>query len=485
MRHLAPCADPDPGVLTAALEAVTEGVVIADARGVVTFLNPAAERLLRTTAAAVAGRPLAEAVTLPPDGPVAHRLVPLPAATGGLAGSVVVLADASAAAGTDTGDRQRLQVQLMQADRMASVGTLAAGVAHEINNPLAYVLANLEYIASELGELAASAPDERMTELLQALEEAREGAERVRHIVRDLKTFSRPNEEQSGPVDLRRVIEASINMVFNEIKHRARLVKDYAATPPVEANESRLGQVFLNLLLNAAQAIPDGATDRNRIRIVTGTDSQGRVVAEVHDTGTGMPPEVVARLFDPFFTTKPIGVGTGLGLPICRSIVTALGGTIEVESEVGVGSMFRVVLPAAKPRRAEEKPAASPTPAGRTGRILVIDDEPMVLAAVRRCMTPEHEVTTEGNAAAALHRLHDGERFDLIICDLMMPQVSGLDLYEELAATEPDLLHKLVFLTGGAFTPRAREFLDRVPNARMEKPFEGPQLLALVRSLLG
>ncbi|MBI5478249.1 MAG: response regulator, partial [Deltaproteobacteria bacterium] len=347
------------------------------------------------------------------------------------------------------------------------------------------VLANLEYVASELQDLGAAAADARMGELLQALQEAREGAERVRHIVRDLKTFSRPNEEQSGPIDLRRVIEASINMVFNEIKHRARLVKDYGATPPVAANESRLGQVFLNLLLNAAQAIPDGATDRNRIRIVTGTDPQGRVVAEVHDSGAGMSAEVMARIFDPFFTTKPVGVGTGLGLPICRSIVTALGGTLEVESEVGAGSMFRVVLPPATLQPGRERPAATPVVAGRRGRILVIDDEPMVLAAVRRAMMPEHEVVTEANASAALHRLRAGDRFDLIICDLMMPQVSGMDLYEELQATAPGLLDRLVFLTGGAFTPRAREFLDSVPSPRMEKPFEGPQLLALVRSLLG
>jgi CheY-like chemotaxis protein len=165
--------------------------------------------------------------------------------------------------------------------------------------------------------------------------------------------------------------------------------------------------------------------------------------------------------------------------------VTTLGGTLEVESEVGSGSMFRVVLPPATLQPGRERPAEPPVAAGRRGRILVIDDEPMVLAAVRRAMTPEHEVVTEANASAALHRLRAGDRFDLIICDLMMPQVSGMDLYEELQATAPDLLDRLVFLTGGAFTARAREFLDRVPSPRMEKPFEGPQLLALVRSLLG
>jgi signal transduction histidine kinase len=152
----------------------------------------------------------------------------------------------------------------------------------------------------------------------EALAEARQGAERVRNIVRDLRVFARGDEEQSGPVALRRVLDSSINIAWNEIRHRARLVKDYGDTPMVEANESRLGQVFLNLLLNAAHAIPEGETERNEIRVSTRTDGRGHAVVEIRDTGGGIPAAIREKIFDPFFTTKSAGEGTGLGLWICK-----------------------------------------------------------------------------------------------------------------------------------------------------------------------
>jgi len=385
---------------------------------------------------------------------------------------------------------KKLPVALLEAERMASIGTLVAGVAHEINNPLAYVLANLEYVTAELQEIETAVAEKnpaggRVAEMIQALREAREGAERVRRIVRDLKTFARPAGEEIGAVDVRRVIEASINMVFNEIKHRARLIKDYGPTPLARGNEWRLGQVFLNILLNAAQAIPEGHYEENRIRIVTGTDTEGRVVVEVHDTGQGMTPEVMARVFEPLFTTKPMGVGTGLGLYICKQITEALGGTIEIESEVGVGTMVRVVLRPADPEEVTEKAYEAQVPRGRRGRLLAVDDDALVLAAVRRALGTAHEVVTESSGAKALARLEQGEHFNIILCDLIMPKVSGVDVYTQVAATHPTMVDKIVFLTGGAFTPRAREFLDTVPNPRIEKPFDPGQLLSLVTSLLG
>src|SRR4029079_12566875 len=185
------------------------------------------------------------------------------------------------------------------------------------------------------------APDEAG----EGLAEARQGAERVRNIVRDLRVFARGDEEQSGPVALRRVLDSSINIAWNEIRHRARLVKDYGDTPMVEANESRLGQVFLNLLLNAAHAISEGETERNEIRVSTRTDGRGHAIIEIRDTGGGIPPDIRDRIFDPFFTTKAAGEGTGLGLWICSGILSALGGEISVDSDVGRGSTFRVMLP--------------------------------------------------------------------------------------------------------------------------------------------
>jgi signal transduction histidine kinase len=380
-------------------------------------------------------------------------------------------------------ERERLTAQLMQADRMVATGTLAAGVAHEINNPLAYLIAALDFLEEELRGIGRELPAERLEEASQALAEAREGAGRVRHIVRDLRTFSRADDERQGPVDLRRVIESSINIAYNEIKHRARLVKDYGKTPPVLANEARLGQVFLNLLVNAAQAIPEGRAGENEIRVVTRIDDAGAVVVEVRDTGTGIAPEILGRIFDPFFTTKPLGVGTGLGLSICRNIVVALGGEIGVESRLGRGTVFRLRLPPAPAQTEEERPQPA-LAMGRRGRVLVVDDEPVVGKAVRRVLGPEHEVVVLTSAREAREKLAQGERFDAIICDLMMPEVTGMDLHAELTALAPDQAARMILLTGGAFTPRARQFLDQVPNPRVEKPFDSANLRAVVRGLV-
>ncbi len=243
-----------------------------------------------------------------------------------------------------------MQAQLMQSDRLASVGMLAAGVAHEINNPLSYLVAALEVLAEETRTLEALLPAGRLRDVKEALAEAREGAARVKHVVRDLKTFSRGDEERRGRVDPRQVIESSLDMAFNEIKYRARVVKEYGPCPLVLANEARLGQVVLNLVVNAAHAIAEGHVDENEIRVATRTDERGRAVLEVRDTGSGIARELLGRIFDPFFTTKPTGLGTGLGLAICRNIVTALGGEILVESEVGAGSTFTLRLP---PRKAQ------------------------------------------------------------------------------------------------------------------------------------
>jgi len=365
---------------------------------------------------------------------------------------------------------------------MASVGTLAAGVAHEINNPLAAICANLELMSKTVGDLAAEpGMDHRLDEVVDELRDARDGAERVRQIIRDLKIFSRaPDEERRGPVEVQRVLESSLRMAWNEIRHRARLIKDYGPVPPVDANEARLGQVFLNLIVNAAQAIPEGDAEHNAVRVVTGVDAAGRVSVAVSDTGTGIAPENLSRIFDAFFTTKAIGVGTGLGLSICHRIVGGLGGEIEVESERGKGTTFRVLLP---PSSAETEAPRAPLPvsaATRRGRVLIVDDEIMFAKAIGRSIAQEHDVSLAGSAGDALARLRGGQRFDVIICDLMMPQMTGMELHAELARLAPEQAARIVFVTGGAFTAGARAFLDAVPNQRIEKPFETQQLRAVL-----
>jgi signal transduction histidine kinase len=266
----------------------------------------------------------------------------------------------------DITQQKLLELRLLQADRLAALGTMAAGVSHEVSNPLGYIRSNLHFIVEGLAELrqalsgAESLPDrprlERtLRECEEALAEARQGTERIHHVVGDLKAFARGEDASSleGLVDVRRALETSINMAMPELKHRARVLRYLQQVPPVRGSESRLGQVFLNLLLNAAQAISEGSLERNAVEIRLWADD-GKVVSEIQDTGQGISPENLKRIFDPFFSTKPAGVGTGLGLAICQSIVTAMQGEISVLSTVGKGTCFRVVLPIASPLTAED-----------------------------------------------------------------------------------------------------------------------------------
>ncbi len=282
-------------------------------------------------------------------------------------------------------------------------------------------------------------------------------------------------------IDLRPVLELSINMAFNEIRHRARLVKDYGDTPFIEADEARLGQVFINLIVNAAQAIPEGDSESNEVRIVTSTDALGRAVIDVLDTGPGIPNEALGRVFDPFYTTKPIGVGTGLGLSICHSIVTSLSGEISASNREGRGARLRVVLPAAKRELAAPvtEVGASSAKQGRAV-VLIVDDERSVLTILGRALV-NHDVTTFTSAKEAVELIEAGTSFDLILSDLMMPGMSGMEFYDALAREQPRAAERMVFMSGGAFTPAARAFLDRVPNERIEKPFNLNQLRELVR----
>ncbi len=405
--------------------------------------------------------------------------------TGDPVGNLVVLRDVS--------EQKKLESQLMVSDRMASMGTLAAGVAHEINNPLAAVMANLEYVTASVESTMAvegthGIPSAAwfLEEVKGPLDDARQAADRVRLIVRDLKIFSRaPDVEERGPSDVKAVMESSLRMAWNEIRHRARVVKVYGQTPLVDANEARLGQVFLNLLVNAAQALPEGHAERNEIRITTGVHL-GRVVVEVSDTGPGIPPGIIGRVFDAFFTTKAVGAGTGLGLAICQRIVTDMGGQLTVDSEVGKGARFRVVLPIALQGEREVRAAVSPAPvAARRGRILVVDDEEIILRAVSRSLSKEHDVEVVAAAQAALALCASGRKFDLILCDLMMPVMTGMELHRELSTVAPDQANRMIFLTGGTFTPEGRSFLSEPPKENIEKPFDSANLRAIVRRYLG
>jgi signal transduction histidine kinase len=397
-------------------------------------------------------------------------------------------------------ERKRMHEELLVSDRMASLGTLAAGVAHEINNPLAAVLANLDVVLVDLEDavaalrhdgvgVPASPSMDRLVRSvegsLQALRECREASIRVWDVSRDLKVFSRSTDERRSPVDIERVLDSSLRLARTEIRHRARIVREYAPVPAVAANETRLGQLFLNLLVNAAHAIPEGAADRHEIRVATRCVDGDRVVVEVQDTGRGIPADVLPHIFDPFFTTKPIGVGTGLGLAICHRVITELGGQIGVETHAGVGTTFRVTLPVAvglAPEAVSAPPVVAPT--RRRGRVLILDDDELVLNAARRIVGPHHDVVTSVDAREMLERIAAGERFDVVLCDVQMPNVSGMEFFTEVAASAPEQAARIIFMTGGAFTAAARDFLDTTSRPCLEKPFDAARLLDVLESSL-
>jgi len=503
------------GVLRSVLETVAEGVVVTDARGDFLLWNPAAERILGTGSEHVPAREWPERFGLAfgdsmtkvePEqvpllralaGEVADERQPFHLDANGVAKHVTISArplekgdrvNGAVAVVRDITEEKSTQTRLLVADRLASIGMLAAGVAHEINNPLAAVVANLEFARDGIQKLLAR-PDmpAELAEIGKMLLEANDASTRVRRIVTDLRVLARAEADSMGPVDIHQVLESVLRLAKNEITQRARIVRDFGDVQYVEGNESRLSQVFLNLVMNAVQALPDGKADQNEIRVSTRRDATGRVVVSVTDTGEGISPEAMQRLFVPFFTTKRVGIGTGLGLSICQRLVAACGGEIKAESRPGEGASFHVALrgarvPSAVPAKRVELPTE--VPVQRRGKILMIDDEPVILNILARALGSNHECVATTKATEALERLRAGEHFDLILCDLMMPTMDGKQLYAELERIDPEQAHRMVFLTGGAFTPSLQAFLADIANERISKPFDVAQLKSTVNARL-
>jgi PAS domain S-box-containing protein len=493
--------------------AMAEGVVVQDQSGVILEANPASERILGLTRDQIAGRssldPRWHAIR--EDGtpfPGDQHPAMLTLRTGQSCKNVVMgvhkpdgeltwisinalplTAEGEArprAAITTFHDITQIKLAQLAADRLArkerlvTTGTLAAGVGHEINNPLSFILANIDFSLEELRAIAGGSPSGRLQELIEVLVETREGAERIRKIVRGLRALAR-EESEPTPTDIEGAIDISINMAGHELRHKATVSKELGTTPPALADESRLSQVLVNLLVNAAQAFPTGDVERNIIRVTSSVEPDGRVAIAVSDNGPGIPEALRRRVFDPFFTTKEPGEGTGLGLSICQSIVTALGGELLLQSEAGVGTTFRVLLPGAPlsmMSRAAEPASIVPL---RLGRVLIIDDEPAILGTVRRILEKDYEVVALSDARVALRRLEAGETYDVVFCDVMMPHLTGEAVYERVRAKNSSLAERFVFITGGADETETQNFLTNVPNERIEKPFSVQNLRGIVR----
>jgi PAS domain S-box-containing protein len=371
----------------------------------------------------------------------------------------------------DVTERNALREQLVLADRMSQLGFLAAGVAHEINNPLAYTLVALEQARRDIdaGRLDAAR---------DALAIVREGAERVGGITSDLRMFTRGAEKRAEAVDLSKVLQATADLAAVNIRTRGRLVVDLGPTPRVLGDAGRLGQVFMNLLVNALDAIDAGDPAHSRIEVRALTDAEGCAV----DNGHGIPLEIQSRLFEPFFTTKGPRSGSGLGLAICHRIVSDLGGRIEVSASAGGGALFRVILPA------HAGPLSVPAPAPQSTRrlrVLVIDDEVLLARAIGQLIEDEHDVDVVTSGEEAFCRLEAGADYDAVLCDLMMAGMSGMDVHAKLSCGRPALARRVVFMTGGAFSAIAQGFLDEVKNPRLDKPFSRDDVLGAVNQVQG
>lgn len=377
---------------------------------------------------------------------------------------------------------QRLTRRLEHADRLAAVGQLAATVAHEINNPAAFVRLNTEQLHGRVEELLGRLEDGEGPEASdlrswlvatrEILVENLEGIDRVARLVKDLRLFSKPDNDELEVVDVPELCRSSLNVVLHHIRHHARVMTRLEEVPTVVADPRRLGQVLINLLMNAAQAF-DHPSSSNEVELSTRLEGSS-VIIVVRDNGRGIPADSLSKIFTPFFTTKPGAEGTGLGLTISRDIVENLGGKIHVESGVR-GTVFEVRLPAfadgqvaREPLRAS--PAPSRTEAAPRRRVLVVDDEVSVLRAVERGLSRTHEVTTASSGEEALAVLDGGERFDVILCDLMMAGMGGEGFVRTLETRDPELYRRTIVVSGGAATPEAMHFIKTTPLRVLLKP---------------
>lgn len=500
------------------LRAIGDAVIAVDSERRVEFMNRAAETLLGRAEHDARGEVLGgimhllnektrepiddpvslaldrkQVVRIPPhtalvaaqrELPVEDSVAPILGARGEKLGAVIVMRDVT--------DRRRAEQQVAVADRLASLGAIAAGIAHEINNPLTYILGNIAFMGEALDRLRALTlgltPESRVSQLEDVISQLTElvhdiddGAARVGRIVADLGFFGRRRIEarRSSPLS---ALQWALRVSQAAITPHAKITLRLDPVPDVTGDDGGLGQVFLNLLLNAGYAMRAGDPEHNELYVSTQLEPGGpgtdHVLVTIRDTGSGMTPEVMARIFDPFFTTKPIGTGTGLGLSVCHGVIEEMGGSIQVQSAPGQGSTFVVRLPIAS-----AAPNVSTLPPDRKGaraRVLVIDDDAPVLSVIGRLIQTTHDVVTRDAAKDALALIEKGESFDAIVCDFLMPGMNGADFYRALEACRPEYARRVIFVSGGTNTERVAEFFRSIPNVCLAKPPVAEELLQAI-----
>lgn len=375
----------------------------------------------------------------------------------------------------DVTDQAALHAQLALNERLIALGTLSAGVAHEINNPLTYVLHSAEALLSPRAKL----PDDFEPE--EHLRAIQDGARRIQEIVRQLVGFARPSTPGLSPVDVHAVVRTMLRFVQDLLGERGRIELDFAPVPPVLARERELGQVVLNLLLNAVQAIVESGRPSGAVTVMTRQAASGAVELTVSDDGPGVPAHLRTRIFDPFFTTR--AKGTGLGLYICHRLVSELGGTLTLLDLPRPGASIRVTLPASTTPVAAEAPAPPvlPRPAPRRMRVLVVDDSRNLLRSLQ-LLLGDFDTAYASSGEEALRTLEQGE-FDAVLCDVMMPGMSGLQVRARTCERSPTYARRFIFMTGGATSAAMEAELESLPNTCLQKPFTQEQLVKALEQL--
>ena len=395
----------------------------------------------------------------------------------------------------DVTDERNREIRRLQTQELASIGMLAAGLAHEINNPASFVLANVDALAGSLCKLdetlraekiyeGNAALDNQLFDAITMVQESKEGMARIQRIARDLHSFSRIDDDVDALSDVNSAIDSSLTMLRSELRYRATVERSLRATQPVRASGARLGQVFLNLLLNAADALANLHPRRNRL-YVRSRDEGEQVIVEVEDNGPGIAPAIMPRIFESFFTTKPSELGAGFGLPISLDIVRRAGGDLTAESEPGRGAIFRVRLPAAVGVPATKTESVHQLKAIQRRRVLAIDDEALLLKAFQRMLAAHHDVETKLGSREALRSFGQDRQFDAVLCDLQMTNMSGIELYRAVKLKWPELAERFIFTSAGAFSAEVRQFLEDPGIACIKKPVELHELLEFIEFRAG
>jgi signal transduction histidine kinase/ActR/RegA family two-component response regulator len=388
-------------------------------------------------------------------------------------------------------ERARLNSELAHQDKLSALGVLAAGVSHEINNPCAAILSNMNVVRDQLESVLRRPRFQRGDVLevlapdwIEAIGDCINAANRIHSIVRTLNVFSRKSESAPPvPIDINEEIKTVMRLIGKEVRFQAEF--DMSLNPDlprITAPANTITQIVTNLVVNALQALENASLDSPRVWISTDYDDD-HVMLEIGDNGPGIAPDVLSRVFDPFFTTKPIGKGTGLGLSITQQLVRKIGGEIFAESDTGQGACFSVVIERQPFVEAAARAEHFLPPQSDRLRVLLLDDDELILRSMQRSLAPHFECQAVARARAALQVLDADHEFDVVVSDVVMPEMNGLEFFSALEHTHPDLAMRTVFISGGITSEMLHSRVTDTGRPCLAKPVDVQELIRTIRRL--